>query len=79
MACYRGEVEYRHPQFPEGSQAASRVSAGPVEASAADIIYSAEDNEAIDAFHRKRGLYIRILLCSIAMFIAFQLGLRIIL
>lgn len=54
MACYRGEVEYRHPQFPEGSQAASRVSAGPVEASAADIIYSAEDNEAIDAFHRKR-------------------------
>jgi alcohol oxidase len=55
MATYRGEFEPDHPRFPEGSQAGTRISTGPVDVSSPDIIYSAEDNEAIDIFNRERG------------------------
>jgi alcohol oxidase len=58
MASYRGEFEPRHPRFPEGSQAAANVSTGPVDASSPNIVYSAEDNEAIDTFNREMGLSI---------------------
>jgi alcohol oxidase len=58
MASYRGEFEPGHPRFPQGSQAATGASTGPVDVSSPDIIYSTEDNQAIDTYHRERGLYI---------------------
>ncbi|KAG2113893.1 GMC oxidoreductase-domain-containing protein [Suillus discolor] len=52
MASYRGEVAADHPNFPEGSAAACREASGPVDLNAPDIVYTAEDDEAIDRFHR---------------------------
>ena len=52
MPSYRGEVSVRHPSFPEGSAATCREASGPVEMNAPDIIYTAEDDEAIDKFNR---------------------------
>jgi alcohol oxidase len=58
MMSYRGELSVGHPRFAEGSQAVSKPSAGPVAISAPNISYSAEDDEAIDIFHRENGLFI---------------------
>ncbi|KAG2130378.1 GMC oxidoreductase-domain-containing protein [Suillus clintonianus] len=52
MPSYRGEVSTRHPRFPEGSAAVCREATGPVDLNAPDIIYTAEDDEAIEQFHR---------------------------
>ncbi|KAG1812433.1 GMC oxidoreductase-domain-containing protein [Suillus subaureus] len=52
MASYRGEVAAGHPDFPEGSAAACREASGPVDLNAPDIVYTAEDDEAISQFHR---------------------------
>ncbi|KAG1724258.1 GMC oxidoreductase-domain-containing protein [Suillus lakei] len=52
MSSYRGEVTAGHPDFPEGSAAACREASGPVDLNAPDIIYTAEDDEAINQFHR---------------------------
>ncbi|KAG1746078.1 GMC oxidoreductase-domain-containing protein [Suillus lakei] len=52
MSSYRGEVAVGHPDFPEGSAAACREVPGPVDLNAPDIIYTAEDDEAINQFHR---------------------------
>ncbi|KAG1825239.1 GMC oxidoreductase-domain-containing protein [Suillus variegatus] len=52
MASYRGEVAAGHPDFPEGSAAACREASGPVDLNAPDIVYTTEDDEAIDRFHR---------------------------
>ncbi|KAG2037025.1 GMC oxidoreductase-domain-containing protein [Suillus americanus] len=52
MASYRGEVTAGHPDFPEGSAAACGEASGPVDLSAPDIVYTAEDDEAINKFHR---------------------------
>ncbi|KAF9466617.1 GMC oxidoreductase-domain-containing protein [Collybia nuda] len=52
MNVYRGEYSERHPEFPEGSQAAVKVTS-PVDMKAPNIIYSAEDDQAIDTYHRK--------------------------
>ncbi|KAJ7227334.1 GMC oxidoreductase-domain-containing protein [Mycena pura] len=52
MASYRGEFAPDHPQFPVGSQAACGPADGPVPIMAPDIVYTAEDDEAIDTFHR---------------------------
>ncbi|KAG1809796.1 GMC oxidoreductase-domain-containing protein [Suillus plorans] len=52
MASYRGEVAADHPDFPEGSAAACREASGPVDINAPDIVYTAEDDEAINQFHR---------------------------
>jgi hypothetical protein len=73
MASYRGEFEFAHPRFPEGSQAAYS-STGPVDISSPDIIYSTEDNEAIDTYIRKNGPYI--FLPSTIVLTACQLQLR---
>jgi len=55
MKYYRGEVVLAHPKFPAGSLAATQSSASPVEISAPNIIYSKEDDDAIDKFHREIG------------------------
>ncbi|KAG1870417.1 GMC oxidoreductase-domain-containing protein [Suillus tomentosus] len=52
MASYRGEVTDGHPDFPEGSAAACRETSGPVDLDAPDIVYTAEDDEAVDRFLR---------------------------
>jgi alcohol oxidase len=57
MPSYRGEVPAGHPCFPEGSDAVCGETCGPVDLNAPDIIiiYTAEDDEAIDKFHRDHG------------------------
>ncbi|KAG2121378.1 GMC oxidoreductase-domain-containing protein [Suillus cothurnatus] len=52
MASYRGEIAVGHPDFPEGSAATCREASGPVDLNAPDIVYTAEDDEAISQFHR---------------------------
>ncbi|KAJ7260517.1 alcohol oxidase-like protein [Mycena haematopus] len=52
MDSFRGEFAPDHPQFAAGSAAVCGPSDGPVPISAPDIVYSAEDDEAIDRFHR---------------------------
>jgi alcohol oxidase len=54
MPSYRGEVPIGHPCFPEGSAAVCGETTGPVDLNAPDLIYTAEDDEAIDQYHRDR-------------------------
>ena len=58
MEFYRGEVQVEHPTFAEGSQAATHGTGTPVEISAPKIVYSKEDDDAIDEFHRRTGSFI---------------------
>ena len=55
MKFYRGEIVSSHPNFPKGSAAETRNSAMPVEIMAPDIVYTKEDDEAIDIFTRETG------------------------
>ncbi|KAJ7126760.1 GMC oxidoreductase-domain-containing protein [Mycena epipterygia] len=52
MDSYRGEFALEHPQLAAGSPAACVEAEGPVPISAPDIVYSTEDDEAIDRYHR---------------------------
>jgi hypothetical protein len=52
MPSYRGEVPARHPRFPEGSAAACGEACGPVDLNAPDIVYTAEDDAAIEQYCR---------------------------
>lgn len=54
MGVYRGEYVKDHPVFPEGSQATTNLT-GPVDIQTPDIVYSAEDDKAIDEYSRKTG------------------------
>ncbi|KAF8627066.1 hypothetical protein AX17_006405 [Amanita inopinata Kibby_2008] len=53
MKMYRGEHTPVHPQFQKGSAAATASAEGPVDIEAPNIVYSKEDDEAIDEFHRQ--------------------------
>jgi hypothetical protein len=55
MVFYRGEYAPKHPTFVEGSDASCRDLASSVEVSAPDIVYTAEDDKAIDEYHRNIG------------------------
>ena len=55
MEFYRGELQVGHPTFVEGSQAATQLDDKPVDISAPKIVYSKEDDDAIDEFHRRSG------------------------
>lgn len=55
MKFFRGEIVANHPKFPEDSAAATPSSDMPVGMAAPEIIYTKEDDEAIDQFHRERG------------------------
>ena len=51
MASYRGEIVRDHPRFAPGSAAAvpqTPVQAGSVGVDAPDIVYSAEDDKAVE-------------------------------
>ncbi|KAG2344724.1 alcohol oxidase-like protein [Suillus weaverae] len=54
MPSYRGEVPIGHPGFPEGSAAVCGETTGPVDLKAPDLIYTAEDDEAINRHIRRR-------------------------
>ena len=57
MDSYRGELAAGHPEFPAGSQAALKITAsGPDPIDSPKIVYTAEDDAAIDDFHRNTGL-----------------------
>ena len=55
MEFYRGDLKVGHPSFAEGSQAATQLAGVPAEISAPKIVYSKEDDDAIDEFHRRTG------------------------
>ena len=55
MKLYRGEILSSHPKFPKGSAAETRSTAMPVEITAPDIVYTKEDDEAIERFYREIG------------------------
>ena len=57
MEFYRGDIPVGHPTFKEGSKAATVQGVTPVEISAPKIVYSKEDDDAIDEFHRRTGSY----------------------
>ncbi|KAF5327596.1 hypothetical protein D9619_004114 [Psilocybe cf. subviscida] len=53
MKFFRGEVIPGHPTFPSGSAATTAVASGPIDINAPDIVYTKEDDAAIDDYHRK--------------------------
>ncbi|KAG8736595.1 hypothetical protein FRC10_009142 [Ceratobasidium sp. 414] len=54
MPCYRGEFAPLHPKFPEGSAAAAVKLDGPLNArDIKDLVYTPEDNAAIETFVRQ--------------------------
>jgi alcohol oxidase len=55
MEFYRGDLPVGHPTFAEGSQAAIQLAGTPAEISASEIVYTKEDDDAIDEFHRRTG------------------------
>ncbi|KIL67122.1 GMC oxidoreductase [Amanita muscaria Koide BX008] len=54
MNLYRGEHASGHPKFSKGTAAECKPAEGPVDINAADIVYSKDDNEAIDQYHREK-------------------------
>ncbi|CAE6393443.1 unnamed protein product [Rhizoctonia solani] len=54
ISAYRGEFEALHPKFPEGSAAACTKIDGPPDVeNLKDIVYTPEDNKAIEAYLRQ--------------------------
>lgn len=54
MTCYRGEVPSWHPPFAADSPAAAVETDGPLPDGVADIVYSAEDDKALEGFVRSK-------------------------
>lgn len=60
MASFRGEYAPDHPDFPPGSSAAllgPPCMAQPVAMDASDIVYTKEDDEAIDKMLKANGTF----------------------
>ncbi len=55
MACFRGLYAPNHPQFAENSLAARKDEVLPAAIDAPDIVYSEEDDKAIETYIRKVG------------------------
>jgi alcohol oxidase len=56
MPLYRGEFAPLHPKFPEGSAAAGVKLDSPLQASGLkNLVYTAEDNAAIETYVRQMG------------------------
>ena len=54
---YAGDVVGGHPNFKPGSKAATSQSNAPTAPTASEIIYSKEDDDAIDEYHRRTGWF----------------------
>ncbi|KAF9004053.1 GMC oxidoreductase-domain-containing protein [Cyathus striatus] len=57
MPSYRGEYGLGHPEFVNGSQAICQEADGPVSIDTPNILYTTEDDQAIDLFLRQTGNY----------------------
>ena len=55
MPAYRGEAAFFQPLFAVDSPAACQETDSPVSIGAPDIVYSIEDDKAIEEFHRNFG------------------------
>ena len=55
MSCYRGEYVPNHPEFSAGSAAICQAEIKPAAFDAPDIVYTEEDEKAIEAYTRKFG------------------------
>jgi len=58
MKYYAGDEVVGHPSFKPDSKAATRQFNTPTALAAPDIIYSKEDDDAIDEYHRRTSLSI---------------------
>lgn len=58
MPMYRGELVTEHPEFPEGSEAVTGATKGPVLVDAPKIRYTEADNQAIDEYNKQFGNYL---------------------
>ena len=56
LPVYRGVVQQLHPKFPDKSEAITNTETRPVDMSAPKITYDADDDAAIDDYHRLNGL-----------------------
>ncbi|KAL5639820.1 hypothetical protein ACGC1H_006407 [Rhizoctonia solani] len=53
MPSYRGELSLMHPKFPEASAAACVRLEGPLPSSTRDIVYTQDDDQAIEEYVRQ--------------------------
>jgi len=58
MKYYAGDVVLGHPNFMPGSKAATSQSNTPSSLTASEIIYSKEDDDAIDEYHRRTSMFL---------------------
>jgi hypothetical protein len=57
MRICRGELPSGNPSFPDGDAAISTDARFPIDISAPEIIYTPEDDKAIDKYHRDVGMW----------------------
>jgi len=57
LKYYAGDLVIGHPNFKPGSKAATSQSNAPTALTASEIDYSKEDDDAIDEYHRRTGLF----------------------
>jgi alcohol oxidase len=55
MSSFRGELAPAHPAFKGDSLLACGPKEGPVAMDAPDLVYTQEDDEIIDKFHREKS------------------------
>jgi hypothetical protein len=55
MPLFRGELAMMHPKFPEGSDAAVIESGQPTPMDAPTLVYTKEDDKAIEIYTREFG------------------------
>ena len=58
MKYYAGDVVIGHPNFKPGSKAATSQSDSPTALTTSEIVYSKEDDDAIDEFHRRTSRFL---------------------
>jgi alcohol oxidase len=58
MKHYAGDVVVGHPNFKPDSEAATSQSNAPTAVTASEIVYSKEDDDVIDEFHRRTSWFL---------------------
>jgi alcohol oxidase len=58
LKYYAGDLVVGHPNFKPGSKAATSQSNAPTALTASEIVYSKEDDDAIDEYHRRTSLFL---------------------
>lgn len=57
MPVFRGEPAPLHPKFPSGSEAGFIESGLPVHLNTPKLVYTAEDDKAIEQYVRESGMW----------------------